>query len=158
MESAICDFREGADWDLATSAEAVEQGAFAGGGGARVRVVQEFEMLTRGGVAQANFDAEGALSGGGAHDFGRNNVFDQFRFAQTIQSGGGEDDGVVFALLEFAQAGVDVAAQGMNVKVGADSFELRLAAQAAGADARTLRQFLEARVVPRAEGVARVLS
>ena len=80
------------------------------------------------------------------------------RLAEALQSGRGEDDGVVFSLLEFAQAGVDVAAQRMNVEVGADGFELRLAAQAGGADARALRQFLKARIVARAEGVARVLA
>ena len=79
------------------------------------------------------------------------------RLAQALQSGRGEDDGVVFSLLEFAQAGVDVAAQRMNVEIGADGLELRLAAQAGGADARALGQFLKARIVARAEGVARVL-
>src|SRR5579863_10285647 len=113
-------------------------------------------MLARGGVALADFDSQRTLAGGGAHDFGGDDLFDQFGSTQALQAGGGQDDGVVFALLEFAQAGVDVAAQGMNVEVGADSFELRLTAQAAGADARTLRQFLKTRIVARAEGVARV--
>ena len=97
------------------------------------------------------------MAGGGAHDVRGNNLFDELRLAEAIQSGRGEDDGVVFSLLEFAQAGVDVAAQRMNVEVGADGFELRLAAQAGGADARALGQFLKARIVTRAEGVARVL-
>ena len=63
-------FREGSDGDLAASAEAVEQCALAGGGGTGSRVIQEIEMLARGRVAFADFDAERALSGGGAHDFG----------------------------------------------------------------------------------------
>ena len=95
---------------------------------------------------------------GGAHDFGGDDLFDEFRLAKAFQSGRGEDDGVVFSLLEFAQAGIDVAAQGMNVEVGADGLELRLSAQAGGADARALGQFLKARIVARAEGVARVLA
>ena len=65
--------------------------------------------------------------------------------------------GIVFSLLEFAQPRVNVAAQRVNVEVGTDSFELCLAAKAGGADARALGQFLKARVVARAEGVARVL-
>src|ERR1019366_1588616 len=46
----------------------------------------------------------------------------------------------------------------MNVEVGADGLELRLTAEAGGADTRALGQFLKARVVPRAEGVARILA
>ena len=61
-------------------------------------------------------------------------------------------------MLEFAQARIDVAAQGMNVEVGADGLELRLSAEAGGADARALRQFLKARIVARAEGVAGILA
>src|SRR5258708_25002550 len=46
----------------------------------------------------------------------------------------------------------------MNIQVGADGLELRLPAQAAGADARALMQVPKARIVARAEGVARVFS
>jgi hypothetical protein len=61
-------------------------------------------------------------------------------------------------LFEFAQARIDVAAQGMNVEIGADGLQLRLAAQAGRAHARALRQVFDFRIKPRAEGVARVLS
>src|ERR1051326_6236687 len=44
----------------------------------------------------------------------------------------------------------------MNVEVGADGFELRLAAQAGGADPGAVRQVFDLRIVARAEGVARV--
>ena len=87
MQLAVSHFREGADGDLAASAEAVEQGAFAGGGGAGGRVVQKFQMLASGRIAFANFDAERALAGGGAHDFGGDDLLDQFCFAQALQSG-----------------------------------------------------------------------
>src|ERR1700752_1753223 len=46
----------------------------------------------------------------------------------------------------------------MNVEIVANSLELRLAAQAGGADARALRKFLKASVVARAEGVAWILA
>ena len=55
-------------------------------------------------------------------------LLDQFGFAQAFEPGRGQDDGVVFALFEFAQACVHVAAQRMNVEIGADGFELRLTA------------------------------
>ncbi len=120
--------------------------------------LRKLSELARFRVAFSDFDAERSLSGGGAHDFGGDDLLDQFRFAEALQAGRGENDGVVFSLLELAQAGVDVAAQGMNVEIGADGFELRLAAQAGGTDARALRQVFNLRVVARAEGVARVLA
>src|SRR5579859_7002483 len=125
MQLAISHFGEVADGNLATSTETVEQGALAGGGGAGGGVVQECEMVASGGIAETDFDAKRALSGGGAHDFGGDDLLDQLRFAEAFESGGGEDDGVVFSLLEFAEARVDVAAQRMNVEIGADGFELR---------------------------------
>ena len=94
-------------------------------------------------IAFANFDAERSLSRGRAHDFRGDDLLDQFRLAQALQPGRGQNDGVVFSLFEFAQARVDVAAQGMNVEIGANGLQLRLTAQAAGADARALRQIFE---------------
>jgi len=59
-----------------------------------------------------DFDAQRALScGGQAVSFGENQA-DAFVQFQTLQSGGGEDDGIVFAVVEFGQAGLYVAAQG----------------------------------------------
>ena len=98
-----------------------------------------------------------SLPRGRAHDFCRNDLFYQFGLAQALQARGGKDDGVVFALFQFAQAGVDIAAQGMNVEVGADGFQLCLAAQAGSPDARLLRQVFDLCVLARTEGVARVL-
>src|ERR1035437_8528270 len=106
-------------------------------------------MLTRDCVTLADFDAERSLSGGGAHDFGGDDLLHQFHLAEALQPGRGEDDRVVLALLEFAQARVNVAAQRMSVEVGADGLELRLVAQAGCADTRALWEFLKARIVAR---------
>src|SRR5271165_7030047 len=157
MQLAISRFRKGADGDLAASAEAVEQRTLASGGGAGRIVVQECQVFPRGRVPFTDFDAERTLSGSRAHDLGGNDLLDQFRLAQAPQTGKSKDDGVVFALLELAQACVDVATQGMNIKIGADGFELRLAAQAGGAHKRALRQVFDSRIKPRAEGVTRIL-
>ncbi len=51
-----------------------------------------------------------------------NHLLYQLRFAQAIQASGGKDDGVVVSGFELAQASVHVAAQRMNVEVGADRF------------------------------------
>ena len=97
------------------------------------------------------------MSSGGAHDFRGDDLLDQLRFAETIQARRGEDNGVVISLLEFAQPGVHVAAQGINVEIGANGLELRLAAQAGGPDARSFRKFLKACIVAGAKGITRVL-
>ncbi len=146
----------GADGNLASAAELVEQGALADRGQARRLVVQEGEMLAHHGVAEADFDAERALSGGRAHDLGLDDFLDVLGFAEALEAGGGQNHGVVFALFQLAHAGVHVAAQGKNLKVGAELLELGLTAQAAGADAGALRQFLDAVVANRQEGIARI--
>src|SRR6202030_4247942 len=130
VKPAIFHFCESADGNLAASTETVEQGALAGGGGAGVGVIQKAQERTRFGVTFTNFDTQRSLSGGGAHDFGGDNLLDQFGFAEAFQPGRGENDGVVLSLLEFAQAGIHIAAQGMDVEIGPNGLELCLAAQA----------------------------
>ncbi len=49
-------------------------------------VVQECQELARSRVAFADFDAERSLPGSRAHGFGRDNLLDQFRLPQTLQS------------------------------------------------------------------------
>ena len=62
MQLAVPHFRESADGNLAASAQAVEQGALAGGSSAGGNIVQELKMLACGGIAFADFDAERPLS------------------------------------------------------------------------------------------------
>ncbi len=64
---------------------------------------------------------------------------------QALQAGGGQHDGVVLALVELAQAGVEVAAQRLDAQVGAQCAQLHHAAQAGGADDGALRQLGRAR-------------
>src|ERR1022692_4626739 len=146
MQLAISHFSECSDGDLAASAEAVEQRALAGRSGARGRIVQECQMLTRGQVAFADLDAKRSLTSGGAHDFRWDDLLDQLRFAQALQPRRSQDDRIVFALFEFAQARINIAAQGMNVEIGPDSLELRLASQARRAHARFLRKIFDLRI------------
>ena len=70
------------------------------------------------GVAQADLDAERALSGGRAHDLGLDDFLDVLGLAQPLEAGGGQDDGIVLALLQLAHAGVHVAAQGKICRSG----------------------------------------
>jgi hypothetical protein len=51
VQLAVAHFREGADGDLAASAQAVEQGAFASCSRAGRGIVQELEVLACGGIS-----------------------------------------------------------------------------------------------------------
>ena len=68
---------------------------------------------------------------------------DGFGALEAVEAGGGEDEGVALALLEFAEAGVDVAADFYEGEVGAEGEELGLAAWAGGADAAVFREGVE---------------
>src|SRR5947209_5722457 len=59
---------------------------------------------------------------------------------QPVQARGCENDGIELAFVELAQARVDVAANRLKSQVGAGGANLRLAAQAARADERIVRQ------------------
>ena len=66
----------------------------------------------------------------GRYDLSDNSVLpSRFRPAAPIYR-------IVFARFEFAQASVHVSAQRKNLEIGTHGFQLRLAAQAAGANPR----------------------
>jgi len=60
---------------------------------------------------------------------------DGFGALEAVEAGGGEDEGVALALLEFAEAGVDVASDVDEGDVGAEREDLSAATRACGADA-----------------------
>ena len=74
-------------------------------------------MLSNLRIPGANFHGESSLTGGRANNISGKNLPHKFRFAETIQTGEGQDDGIVFGLLEFAQARVDVASQRVHVEI-----------------------------------------
>ncbi len=78
--------------------------------------------------------------------------------AQALEAGGSEDDGGVFAAIELAQPGIEVAAQRLDDQVGEAGGDQRLAAQAAGADDRAVGQVGQGGVVVGDKGVARVFA
>src|SRR5258706_9737686 len=120
MKLAVANFRKRANRYLASPAEAVEQRAFASGGGGGCGVIEKFEMLPGSGVAFTDLDGEGSLARGGAHELDGNNLLHEFGLAQALQSGRSENDGVVFSLLEFAEADGRGTPQRINFEIGAD--------------------------------------
>ena len=91
----------------------------------------------------AGFEGEGSLAGCGADFFGGEAVMDRLGALEAVEAGGGEDEGVTLALLEFAEAGVDVAADFDEGDVGAEGEDLGAAARAGGADAASGGQGVE---------------
>ncbi len=120
----------GSDGKLAAAAEGVEGDAFGFDTEAGVGVFEEgngvadigvavFVGLYRGGVSGgAGFEAEGTLSGCGAEFFRAKAVVDGLRALEAIETSGGEDECVAFAVCKLLEAGVDVAADFDEVDIG----------------------------------------
>ncbi len=125
----------------------------------RVSASSSFSTRVGGiGIVGAAFDADGALADGGQERVGRENFGDAMRGAEAVESGFGEHDGVVFAAFDFAEAGVDVAAEIANVEIGAKMKKLRAAAEATSADAGAFAKSGEIRAVVGDEAVADVFA
>ena len=132
--------RPRAERNLAAALQFVEQSALGSDASARFGIVERGDKLRGLGVARARFDSERALADGRKHDVRVHNLRDSCRSAEAIDAGDGQHDGVEFAGVEFFQARVHVAAQIQRIEIGTSVAELRLAAQAAGADARARRK------------------
>src|SRR5271165_2733468 len=143
MQLAVLHFGECADGNLTTAAKFVQQRALADGRSAGLGIVEKLQVLAHLYIALANLDAQGSLSRSRTHKLCRQVLFHQLRFAQTCQSGSSENDSVVFALFQLADARIDVPSQRMNYKVRAKRLQLRLTPQAAGADLCALGQRVE---------------
>ena len=95
------------------------------------------------------------MTHGGAHGFDGKQFGDAISPTEAAQAGGGEQDGIVLAFVEFAEAGIEVAAHGFDDEVGPHLAELGGAAEGAGADLCAAREF-EERLAD--DGVARVFA
>ena len=147
-----------ADGELAAAAEGVEGNALGSDGEAGLGVIEEGEGFEeervaggvgvgRAGMARgAGFERKSALAGCRADLLGGEAGVDRLGAAETVETGGGEDEGVTLALGEFAQAGVDVAANLDEADVGAEGEELSAAARAGGADRAVVGQGVQAPV------------
>src|SRR5208282_2953078 len=147
-------FSESSDGNLAAATEFIEQGALAGSGGAGGAIVEKGHERPRCRVAIANLDSQSALPGGGGHHFRRDHLTHQLCFAKAVQAGSGQNDGIVVAGFELAQARIHIAAERVNLKIRTKGLQLSLTAQAAGANIRLLRQRFDARELHGTENVA----
>ena len=78
----------------------------------------------------ASLHRQRALSHRWTHHAGIEDFSDSILQAQAPQSGRGENDGIVAAFIQFAQARVDVAANVFDLQIGTPRSKLRGAAQA----------------------------
>jgi hypothetical protein len=125
---------------------------------ARVGVVEEGDSGKGLHVAQADFNGQRTLAGGRTKILRIEALADPIGFAETVESGGGEQDCVDLAFRELAKTRVNVAAKLDGLNVAPQGLQLRAAALATGADARAARQLGEARMLDGNEHVARVYS
>src|ERR1700730_385590 len=78
--------------------------------------------------------------------------------AEAIEAGFREHDRIVFAALDLAQAGVDIAAKIADVEIRADVPQLGLAAKTAGANPGTLPQVRKRGTVAGDKAVSHILT
>ena len=80
-------------------------------------MVQRTQDVGKVGASGGDFDAQCALPCRGQAVGRREDFADAAVQAQALQAGGGKDDGIVIAVVELGQAGLDVAAQGFDGQV-----------------------------------------
>ena len=125
-------------------------------GARRGRVVHGGEPVRRVRVVCGDLDGERALSDGGQAAGRRQPLGDARGESQPVESGAGEHGGVEVAPVQAAQPGVHIAAQVRQAQVRPPSAQLRLAAQACGADAAARGQLRERAPGAADQGVASV--
>jgi hypothetical protein len=141
----------GADGEGAAAAEGVEGGAFSFDGEAGIGMFEEGDGVADVGVAcfvddvrlASGFEREGSLAGCGTELARGEPLVDGFGTLEAIEAGGGEDEGVALALLEFAKASVDVAANFDEGDIGAEGEDLCATAWAGSADSASSGEGVE---------------
>src|SRR6266436_3047429 len=148
----------GAEGNLTAALQRGEQSALGDDGGARFGVVQSAEDFGGFGIGKAAFGGNRTLAHGREKNLWRKSFGDAIAPAEAVEPGFGEEDGVVFTALGFAEAGVDIAAQVADIEIGANVAKLLLAAKASGADARALAEIGEGGAACRDEAVSNVFA
>src|SRR6266446_253433 len=157
-EFAALGARPGTERHLAATLQRGEQGAFGDDGGAGFSIVQSAEDFGGFGIGQAAFGGDCSLTHGGQKNIRSKGFGDAIAPAEAVQAGFGEEYAIVFAALRFAQASVDIAAKIADIEIGTNVAKLRLAAEAARADARSLTEIGERGATGGDEAVADIFA
>ena len=148
--------RQGRYRQAAVTSQGLVHGAFGVYAKTGFRVVEGGDEGAGSSVIPTNFDANGSLSHSREGVFHRERGADPFRQTQALETGGGEDDGVIETRIHLAQAGGDIAAQVVHLQMGKAGQQLRPAAQAGTADPRARREGGGVRIAGGDEGVTHV--
>ena len=143
---------------LATAFEHAQQRALGAHRQARHAVIERGQPAQGGLVIRACADADHSLRHGRRPGADAQVLGDLRRQAEALQPRGGENDRIVVTLLQALDACRHVAAQLEQHHIRTGACQERAAPQAAGADARTLRQRAERRAARADQRIARVLA
>ena len=155
---------EGAEREVAAATEGVEERALGASGVGYIRAVEHSDGGVDGGVLRgvwggvgaSGFEGERTLAGGGTELVNGEALVDVRGAIEAVEACSREDEGVGLALLPFAEASVDVAAELDEAEVGTEGEEHGLAARRRRPDARAHGQHVEAPEAFADEGVAGV--
>ncbi len=145
-EAFLAQFCKGAEGRAAVGAERGAHPPLRPNAAGNGRIVQRLQQFIDARIAGQAFDAEGALARGRKTALHIERLGDAVRPAKARQPRRGQHDGIEFAPIELAQSGVDVAAHRQYLEVRARREQLRLTAQARGADGCALRGGIEGSV------------
>ncbi len=109
-------------------------------------------------IVEAAFDADRTLTVGRQALLRLDEGGDAMCHLQTLQAGGGENDGVIFTGIQLGETGIDVATQVADHQIRAGGPQLTLTAQAGGADHGALRQCFYLAETVGNEGIARIFA
>src|SRR5258706_6734265 len=120
---------------MAAASQAIEQRTFGGHFVSGAIIMQERKQnLNR--IILARFYTQGTLGHGADTDVVREKLINSLGPANALESGGGHDQRVGFAIVELTQSGVDIAANRHDGEVTTMMQQLRAPAQTSGGNAR----------------------
>ena len=119
-------------------------------------MVERQQHVNQIGSVRGDFYAQRALPCGGQAVGGEKHGLDACVQAQPFQPCGGENNGIVVAVIQLGEAGLHVAAQRADGEMREAGAQLRFAAQAGCADDCAVRQVFQPRVLVGNECVKRV--
>mmetsp|Transcript_15050 Transcript_15050/g.35640 ORF Transcript_15050/g.35640 Transcript_15050/m.35640 type:complete len:285 (-) Transcript_15050:548-1402(-) len=158
QQSAALPPRVRRQWQAAAATERPGDGTLGLAGQQGRRMVQLQQGLAQRSGVGADLQTQRPLPRARQHLLDLEDAAHALPQAQALETGSGQHDGVVAALIELAQPGIEVAAQRLDAQVRPQVQQLRHAAQAGAADDGALGKLGERRIVVRDEGVARVFA
>src|SRR5690606_23749953 len=109
-------------------------------------------------IIEAPLNPDGALRDGRQHVIDREQLADHRLLAKTAEPREREQRRIGLPLTEFAKPRINAAAEDIDAKIGPAVQDLRLTAEAGGADKRARRQISKAAPIGGDKGIARIFA